>query len=414
MLNVYSLSGSTLVTPEEVLSPRSVKIVRRRIERIGTQAKIDFDSRGLYLYPALINVHDHLRGDYLPKVGPEPGDYYLNWSYWDRDLKGSAVVEERSRLSVEECYLLGAYKNLFSGVVTVNDHFPHEYNEPFLPRLPIRVIPEYTLAHECSSFDLKWGDGIEVEHRRAQERNHPFITHLEEGFDEESQRGIEILEGLHCLDDHDVLIHCIGFSDEDIGKARDAGASIVWCPASNLFMFNVTCKIRKILQAGINVCLGTDSTHTGSVNLLEEMRTARGIYRRMYGEDLDARQIARMVTINPARAFRRQADLGSLEENKLADLLLLRPSRDDPYEALVNARMEDIELLVQEGSPIYGSARFEELFAAKKIGASRIRVGGREMLVVGDPAGLLRNVRQKVGYRKELDYLPFDGTSGEE
>ena len=408
MLNVYSLSGSTLVTPEEVAPSCSVKIVRRRIERVGTQAKIDFDARGLYLYPALINVHDHLRGDYLPKVGPRQGDYYQNWSVWDRDLKGSTVMEERSNLSVEDCYFLAAYKNLFSGVGTVNDHFPHEFNEPFIARLPIRVITEYTLAHECSSYDLKWGDGIEVEHRRAQERNFPFITHLEEGFDEESQRGIDVLEGLRCLDDHDVFIHCIGFSDEDIRKARDAGVTIAWCPASNLFMFNVTCKIRKMLQAGLNVCIGTDSTATGSLNILEEMRVAREAYRKMYGEELEAKVLVRMVTSNPARAFRRQADLGAVEEGKLADLLLLRPRHDDPYEALVNAHMEDIELLVLEGNPVYGSERFGDLFEAKRVDSTRVRVGGREMGVLGDPAGLLERVRQKVGFRKVLDYLPFD------
>jgi hypothetical protein len=408
MLNVYSLSGATIVTPEEVLPARSIKIARRRIERIGTQAKVDFDARGLYLYPALINIHDHLRGDYLPRIGPEPGDYYLNWSCWEKHLRSSSVMEERGAIPVQDIYFLGAYKNLFSGVGTVNDHFPHEFNEPFLPELPIRVIPEYTLAHECSSFDLKWGDGIEVEYGRAVERDHPFITHLEEGFDDETQRGIEILERLKCLDSHDVLVHCIGFSDEDIRKAREAGVSVAWCPASNLFMFNLTCKIRKLLQAGVNVCLGTDSTHTGSVNLLEEMRFARKVYRKMYGEDLDARQIVRMVTVNPARAFRRQADLGSIEEEKLADLLLLKPRVENPCEALVEARMEDIELLVQEGTPIYGSARYAGLFQAKKVRASRIRVGGREMLVLGDPAGLLQRVREKVGFRKVLDYLPMD------
>ena len=127
-----------------------------------------------------------MRGNYLPRIGPANGAYYLNWSYWENDLRASAVVlDERANIAVEQMYQLSSYKNLFSGVVTVNDHFPHEFNEPFIPGLPIRVLRDYTLAHECSSFDLKWGDGIQIEHRRAVERDHPFITHLEEGFDPE-------------------------------------------------------------------------------------------------------------------------------------------------------------------------------------------------------------------------------------
>ena len=222
MQNMYSLSNITLITPDKVHRDQCLKIDQKRIAAIGAKAKFDISSADgdLFLYPALINVHDHLRGDYLPRVGPKPGNYYLNWAPWDNDLKSSEVYKERANITIEQSYFLGAYKNLFSGVVTVNDHFPHEFNEEFIPVLPIRVIQNYTLVHECSSYDLKWGEGIEAEHARAVKNNYPFITHLEEGFDEESQRGIEILEELHCLDDYDILIHCIGFSDEDIKKTK--------------------------------------------------------------------------------------------------------------------------------------------------------------------------------------------------
>ncbi len=409
MLDQFSLSNLTVVTPQIVRDESSLAITGKLIEGIGKLHKKNFSfNRHVFAFPALINVHDHLRGDYLPRVGPKEGNFYLNWSYWDNDLKSSIVYEERANITVEDCYYLGAYKNLFSGVVTVNDHFPHELNDPLIPKLPIRVIKEYNLAHECSSYDLKWGDGIEVEHDRAVQRNEPFITHLEEGFDEESQRGIEILEDLNCLDKYDVFIHCIGFSDEDIKKTKRAGATVVWCPASNMFMFNVTCKIKKILQAGINVSIGTDSTHTGSINILEEMRYARKLYRRMYGEDLAAKDIVYMVTVNAARAFRMEDRIGSLESGKLADVLVIKANVSDPYEALVNAGMDDIELLLMEGSPIYGSYAFEELFRLRDVDYNRILVNGREMLVKGDPEGLMKRIRDAVGFNKKLDFIPID------
>jgi 5-methylthioadenosine/S-adenosylhomocysteine deaminase len=410
MLNSYSLSGLTLVTPDTVVPGGSVQVDQKKFGRFGGKSKHDIRfSAGFAAFPAIINIHDHFNGNYLPKVGPVNGDYYLNWSDWEKDLRNSNVVKvERAKTSVDQRYMLSAYKNIFSGVATANDHFPHELNEPFLPGLPLRMVRNYTLAHECSSFDLKWGDGIKIEHERAVQKDFPFITHLEEGFDEETQRGVNILEEMGCLDNHDVFIHCIGFSEEDIAKVAKAGATVTWCPNSNVFMFNLTCKIRKILAAGINVALGTDSTATGSVNILEEMRFARETYRKMYGEDISARVLTEMVTVNPAKAFRMQNEIGSLEEGKFADILVIKLRKEDPYESLVELKTEDIELLVLEGAPILGSKSHEDLFAARSGQYSTVNIKGRDMLVKGDPAALMDGIRAAVGFKKVLDFIPLD------
>ncbi|MDR2111380.1 MAG: amidohydrolase family protein [Spirochaetaceae bacterium] len=362
-----------------------------------------------FVYPALINTHDHMQGNYLPRVGPKPGSFYLTWFPWDNDLKASNTFIERSRLSREDLYLFSAYKNLFSGVTTVNDHFPQAWNREILPTLPIRVILNYGLAHEVSSYDLKWGDGVEVEHARAVKNGWPFITHLSEGFDQESMRGVENLEKLGILDKHCLLIHCIGFSDGDIQKAAQAGASVCWVPASNMFMFNVTCKIRKFIKAGVNVTIGTDSSATGSFNLFEEIHYARDLYRKMYGEDLPAKTIFDMVTVHAARAFWMQDRIGSLDEGKLADILVLKARHDDPYENLASALMEDIEFLTLAGKPIYGELRFLDLLGGKlPAGYTQINVAKRPMFVIGDPGAHYIEARRKIGFKKVLDYLPFE------
>jgi 5-methylthioadenosine/S-adenosylhomocysteine deaminase len=410
MLTTYSLSGLAVVTPDAATPGSSIQVDQKKLGRLGGKSKFDLRfGDGFAAFPALINIHDHFNGNYLPKVGPPPGEFYINWSYWDRDLKNSDVVKlERSKTSVEERYFLSAYKNIFSGVVTANDHFPHEWNEPFIPRLPMRLIRNYTLSHASSSFDLKWGDGFDVEHARAVKNDFPFITHLEEGFDPETQAGIETLEAAGCLTDHTVMIHCIGFSDEDIQKVRRAGAHVSWCANSNIFMFNVTCKIKKMLEAGVNVAIGTDSTATGSINILEEMRYGRDVFRRMYGEDLPAKTLVNMVTVNPAKAFRIQKETGTLSEGRLADVLVIRQQKDDPWESLVAARTEDIELLVQDGSPLLGDVSHEELFSGRGVPYTKVTIRGRQMLVKGDPAGLLERVRKAVGFRKVLDFIPLD------
>jgi len=408
-VDAFALTGATIVTPRGIKSASSLVVEGERFAGFARPSAINIAVGASHVYPGLINAHDHLRGNYIPRVGPAPGAYYVNWGPWDADLKSSKVYAERAHITVEQMYWLGAYKNLFSGVTTVNDHFPHEFNEPFIDVLPIRVIREYALAHECSSFDLKWGDGIEIEHTRAAKHDWPFITHLEEGFDEESQDGVGVLERSGALTEHDLLIHCIGFSDDDIRRVKKAGASVAWCPASNTFMFNVTCKIRKLLRMGVNVALGTDSTHTGSVNLLEELRYARSLYRELYGEDLPAKTLFDMVTINAARAFRISKETGSIESGKIADLAVFRARHDDPYENLVQARMEDLELLVHRGRPVFGlEHKYAELFADENRVFTRVAIGGRDYLVLGNPAGIYRAVRKAIGFEKKLDYLPFE------
>jgi cytosine/adenosine deaminase-related metal-dependent hydrolase len=403
----FTLQNGIIVSGDQEPGRGSLGVSGEKIVLPAAPA-VDLNEQS-FVYPGLINTHDHLQGNYRPPVGPKPGTYYLTWLPWDNDLKASDTFKERSRLTREDLYTLSGYKCLFSGVTTVNDHFPQKFNAKILPTLPIRAILEYGLAHECSSYDLKWGDGIEIEHERAVKNKWPFITHLAEGFDEESMDGVESLVKMGILDNHCLLIHCVGFSDEDIKKVAKAGASVSWCGFSNMFMYNVTCKIRKMLKAGVNVTIGTDSSATGSANLLEEMRYDRKLYQSLYGEDLPAKTFFKMCTTNAAKAFLIDKKTGTLDEGKLADILVVRGGKTDPYENLLAAPMEDIELLVLAGKPIYGELRFLDLLGGKIPGGyTQITVGKRPMFVKGDPAGLYKSCREKIGFKKVLDYLPFE------
>ena len=230
---------------------------------------------------------------------------------------------------------------------------------------------------------------------------------------------LETLDKMGVLDSHCLFVHCISFSDEDIAKAARAGASVSLCPSSNKLMFNVTAKIRKMLNAGVNLTLGTDSSASGPANLLEEMRNLRQFYQDMYGEDLSPKKIFEMVTVNSAKAFWMLDRIGTLEEGKLGDIMVLKARNDDPYENLNGASMNDIELLVLAGKPIYGERRFLDILGTTSDenhlvddglpdGYTEIVVGERPMFVIGDPASLYREIRLRIGYNKVLDFLPFE------
>jgi cytosine/adenosine deaminase-related metal-dependent hydrolase len=404
MRNEFSLSTATMVTPDEVVRNASVRIGGGKIIDFSVAEKNYTLQKNHILFPAIFNAHDHLFGTYYPKIGNGP---YVCWLPWDFDLKSSEVYKERNKNSAFDIYLIGSYKNLLSGVTTVHDHIPHKVNDQFIEDLPIRVLKDYALSHEASAYDLKWGDGISIEHRKAVKANIPYVTHVEEGWDEESMRGIDILLDHKALSDHTVIIHGIGFSPKDIDLVAKNKANFIWCPGSNMFMFGKTAKVKEILEAGINTCIGTDSPSSGEINILEEIRFAKRTYREMYGEDLDDWIIVNMITKNPAKAFRMQNQLGSIEKNKCSDLLVVSGDGKNPYSALVNAELKNIELVLLEGKPLYGDVGYREIFDDCGLEFTRITVEGREKCVTGDPAALMNKLRKTVGFNKELPFLPI-------
>ncbi len=354
--------------------------------------------------PGLINGHDHLIGNYQPKVGNGP---YENWLPWDNDLKSSPVYQERQQIENRDLYLLAGYRNLVSGATTVSDHIPHFVAEPFYDMLPVKAIREYSLVHSISSFALAWGDEIAVEYEKAVENDLPFLTHIAEGYDEETRGDIDTLERKGGLGEHSVLIHGLAFSPSDMDKIKKAEASVVWCGDSNMFMFNRTANVKMLLEKGINVCIGTDSPMSGGENLLYEMRFDKALYRELYDQDISDEQILKMVTVNAARAFRLH-DHGKISKGYVADLVLFKNNGGSPVSSVVSSDLSDVLLVVINGKPLYGSAEYSDLFDAHGINYQSIVMQGEDRLIVGDLLGLLKRISRAVGFKKEFTFLPVD------
>jgi 5-methylthioadenosine/S-adenosylhomocysteine deaminase len=401
----WSISGATVITPEDIKQDTNVIVKNDKIEKvIGDNIKSLFsvDGSNGVLTPGLINAHDHLLGTYYPKVGNGP---YENWLPWDNDLKSSPVYEERQQIENRDLYLLGGYRNLLSGVTTVSDHIPHFVNEPYIDIVPMKVISNYALAHAVASFALAWGDGIEVEYQKAVDNDMPFITHIAEGFDPETSRDINTLNEKGALGKHSVLIHGLAFSDEDIELIKKRGASVVWCADSNMFMFNKTANVKKLLETGVNICIGTDSPMSGGLNLLYEMRYDKLVYKQLYKNELSDELIVRMVTTNPSSAFRLKKN-GSIKTGNIADLVLFYNKEKDPYGSVVSAELRDILLVIIDGKPFYGSPEYSELFDYVGIEYQEIVVDGVEKIVFGDVIGLLKRISRAVGFKKEFPFMP--------
>ncbi|TAL33938.1 MAG: hydrolase [Spirochaetes bacterium] len=403
----WGIQGAVILTPEEELKGSSVEIKDSRIERVSREKprpSLAITAEDAVLTPGLINSHDHLLGTYYPKVGFGP---YENWLPWDNDLKSAPVYQERQQIENRDLYLLGAYRNLVSAVTTVSDHIPHFVNEPYLDILPTKAIRNYSLSHSIASFALAWGGEIDVEYRKALKEDIPFITHIAEGFDAETKQDLKTLDRKGGLGDHSVLVHGIAFNEEDIKVIKQRGASVVWCADSNVFMFNTTANVKRMLDVGVNVCIGTDSPMSGGENILYEMKFDRTYFKKTYGKDLPEETIVRMVTANPAKAFYLKKN-GHVKSGNVADLALFRNTRKNAYDSVVSAGLKDVLLVVIDGRPVYGDARYAYLFDALKVTYQHIVMDGEEKIIIGDLVGMLRRISKAVGFKKEFPFMPVE------
>jgi len=140
--------------------------------------EIDFEGR--IVFPGLINSHDHLYDTFWPKFG-KAGEY-RSWFEWEGEFKNSEVYRQKQLLSVADLYYLGMYRNVFSGVTLVVDHFPREISKNFTEQPLVNLLENYCLAHSISSQSLEWGEGIREEFKNSK-GIFPFVLHCGEGFD---------------------------------------------------------------------------------------------------------------------------------------------------------------------------------------------------------------------------------------
>jgi 5-methylthioadenosine/S-adenosylhomocysteine deaminase len=166
---------------------------------------------------------------------------------------------------------------------------------------------------------------------------HPHETHDEiiQSLRDHGERPLSRLDQLGLVGPSLVAIHMTQLDDLEIARLADAGAHVVHCPESNLKLASGFCPVAKLLEAGVNVALGTDGAASNNdLNLLGEMRTAALLGKGVAGSAsaVPAATALRMATINGARALGLDDDIGSLEPGKSADIVALdlRDSHTQP------------------------------------------------------------------------------------
>ena len=150
----------------------------------------------------------------------------------------------------------------------------------------------------------------------------------------------------------DLLVHVTSPLNDDLKLISETGTPIVSCPRSNGSLGVGIPPLKEMLDLGINVSLGTDNLMFNSPNMFTEMEFALKITRAYYREYIPPVEVFKMATINPARAL--GLNIGTIEEGKLADIMLVSGLSGDPILSLINrTETQNIKALIKEGNIVF-------------------------------------------------------------
>jgi len=163
----------------------------------------------------------------------------------------------------------------------------------------------------------------------------------------------------------DFIVHLTKAGGKIIRRVSDADVPVVCCPRANAALGLGFPPIRRLMERGVTVALGSDNVMVNSPDLFREMEfTARFLRAEARDPKFPTPlEIFKMVTINAARALGLGEVLGSIERGKLADLVVidteaanLRPIHD-PISTLVHrVRPENVKTVLVEGEIVYSRA----------------------------------------------------------
>jgi 5-methylthioadenosine/S-adenosylhomocysteine deaminase len=204
----------------------------------------------------------------------------------------------------------------------------------------------------------------------AEEMDIPVHMHIHETEFEVSQSLEQTgVTPLHRLKDLGLLsqrlqaVHMTQMDTETIEMVARYNLNVIHCPESNLKLASGFCPVHQLLQAGVNVALGTDgSASNNDLSMLGEMRTAALIGKGIANDPcaLPAMTVLKMATINGAKAMDISDICGSLVPGKSADIVA-------------------IDLNTIETQPVYDPIS-QIVYAADRSQVTDVWVAGKQLL----------------------------------
>lgn len=338
------------------------------------------------VFPGLINTHNHLGMGIMRGYADDlPLMTWLNNYIWPA---------ERKILSGEFVYystLLSLAESIRSGVTCINDMYffafdakrafekagirgvvgfgvlenfsrafkaADEFEESELVKLSICPHALYTVPFDvmkqCCDYTKK--------------RNVLLHTHLAETLDEEKQilekynkRPVELMYETGAFDTNSVFAHCVHINDDDMKIMADKKVNVSHCLESNLKLASGFSPVKKMLDAGINISIGTDGVCSNNdLSMIGEMSTVSKFHKvfNMDATALSADTVLQMASFYGAKALNLQG-IGTLNKGMKADFFVLSfdavhltPVYNPVSHLVYAAKDNDITDVYVNGSPV--------------------------------------------------------------
>lgn len=155
---------------------------------------------------------------------------------------------------------------------------------------------------------------------------HETQAEIELALETHGERPISVLNRLGLLGPRTQCVHMTALSDDDIGLLSSTNSHVIHCPRSNMKLASGISPVDRLLQAGVNVALGTDGAASNNrLNMLAELQMAALLAKL---ESLEATAIPatialELATLGGAKALGLEKTIGSIEAGKAADLIAL-------------------------------------------------------------------------------------------
>lgn len=308
---------------ENHIWPAEAKWVDEAFVRDGTDLAIAEQIKGgiscfsdMYFFPKVASERVHNSGIRAQIAIP----------ILDFPIPGAATADEAIRQGVE---LFGDLKHHQRIKITFGPHAPYTVGDETLEK--IRVIAE----------ELDASIHMHV---------HETAFEVQQSVAQSGERPLARLGRLGLLGPRLQAVHMTQISDEDLMLLVESNTHVIHCPESNLKLASGFCPVERLWRAGVNVAVGTDgSASNNDLDLLGETRTAALLAKAVAGSAtaLDAHRALRMATLNGARALGIEAQTGSLEVGKAADIVafdlsgLAQQPVYDPVSQLIYATGRD-------------------------------------------------------------------------
>ncbi len=182
------------------------------------------------------------------------------------------------------------------------------------------------------------------------------------------KRPVERLRDLGILNSNTVLAHCVHLNDDEISLIKKADSKVAHCPMGNMLNASGVAPIPDMTKKKVLVGIGNDGyIFDGFENMRFSCLVHKGVSRDP--RSISSMDVLEMATINGAKSYGLEKEIGSIEPGKKADIIVINPpsmfshlTRENIADFIVNnVRGCDVETMIVDGKIVMKNRNIKTL-----------------------------------------------------